>query len=178
MLWFWLANSELSFLLLSTFSHLLYIRFIFPNIYNTEHVVLLGSFEQDEFWQIDEQSLRWSSFWIGLIYCNNVFTDQAFCIYFLNWLYQVALQDGCHLMLTLPRSYYSWIYICSQCLDKTLSDEVWQCPAAGRWFSLVIPAYFINKTDHHYIMLILLKVSLSTSNSHTDHLFPRRIQQT
>ena len=44
-------------------------------------------------------------------------------------------------------------------LDTTLCDKVCQCLAVGRWFS---PVSSTNKTDHHDIAEILLKVVLNT----------------
>jgi hypothetical protein len=69
-------------------------------------------------------------------------------------------------------------YLCNQCLsrltlwvriplrrgvlDTTLCYKVCQWLAAGRWFSLGIPVSSTNKTDHHDITEILLKVALNT----------------
>jgi hypothetical protein len=76
--------------------------------------------------------------------------------------------------------YGSWIYnyLCNLCqsplklwvriplrrgvLDKTLCDKVCQWLATGLWFSLVTLVSSTNKTDHHDITEILLKVVLST----------------
>ena len=46
--------------------------------------------------------------------------------------------------------------------DTTLCDKVCLCPATGRWFSPVTPVSSSNKTDHHDITDILLKVALNT----------------
>ena len=74
-------------------------------------------------------------------------------------------------------SHGSWIYnyLCNQCLsplmlwvrirlrrgilNTTLCDKVCQWLSAGRWFS---PVSSTNKTDHHDITEILLKVALNT----------------
>jgi hypothetical protein len=72
------------------------------------------------------------------------------------------------------RSYGSWIYnyLCNQCLSPlmlwvwipirsrctTLCDKVCQWLATGWWFSLGPPVSSTNKTDHHEITAILLKV--------------------
>ena len=79
-------------------------------------------------------------------------------------------------------SYGSWIYnyLCNQCLspltlwvrillrrgvlDTTLCDKVCQWLTSGRWFSLGTPVSSTDKTDHHDIPEILLKV---VSNSIT-----------
>jgi hypothetical protein len=47
-------------------------------------------------------------------------------------------------------------------LGTTLCDKVCQWLAAGQWFSFGTPIYSINKTDHHDIIEILLKVALNT----------------
>jgi hypothetical protein len=47
-------------------------------------------------------------------------------------------------------------------LDTTLCDQVCQSLAADQWFSLDTPASSTNKTDHHDINEILLKVVLNT----------------
>jgi hypothetical protein len=49
-------------------------------------------------------------------------------------------------------------------LDTTFCDKVCQWLAAGRWFSLSITVSSTNKTDHHDITDILLKVALNTMN--------------
>ena len=76
-------------------------------------------------------------------------------------------------------SYGSWIYnyLCNQCLSPlmlwvrisirarctTLCDKVCQWLATGWWFSLLWSLVsFTNKTDHHNIAEILLKVALNT----------------
>jgi hypothetical protein len=47
-------------------------------------------------------------------------------------------------------------------LDTTLCDKVCQWLAAGRWFSLDTPIFSTNKSDHHDITEILLKVVSNT----------------
>ena len=49
-------------------------------------------------------------------------------------------------------------------LDTTLCDKVCQRLVTGRWFSPGTPVSFTNKTDHHYITEILLKLALNTIN--------------
>jgi hypothetical protein len=77
-----------------------------------------------------------------------------------------------------PWSYGSWIhnYLCNWCLSSlmlwvrlplrarstTLCDKVCQWLATGRWFSPGHPVSSADKTDHHDITEILLKVALST----------------
>jgi hypothetical protein len=47
-------------------------------------------------------------------------------------------------------------------LDTTLGDQVSQGLATGRWFSPVTPVSSTNKTDHHNIAEIWLKVALNS----------------
>jgi hypothetical protein len=49
-------------------------------------------------------------------------------------------------------------------LDTTLCDKVCQLLATGRWFSPGTPVSSTNKSDHHDIAEILLKVALNTIN--------------
>ena len=49
-------------------------------------------------------------------------------------------------------------------LDTKLCDKVCQWLAIGRWFSLGTQVSSTNKTDHHDIIEILLKVALNTIN--------------
>ena len=55
-----------------------------------------------------------------------------------------------------------WIPLKRGLLDTTLCDEVCQWLATGRWFSPGTPVFSTNKTDHHDITEILLKVALNT----------------
>ena len=57
-----------------------------------------------------------------------------------------------------PLMLWVWISIRARC--TTLCDKVCQWLATGRWFS---PVSSTNKTDHHDITEILLKVALNTS---------------
>ena len=77
-----------------------------------------------------------------------------------------------------PWSYGSWIYncLCNQCLSPlilwvrilirarctTLCDKVCHWLATGWWFSAGTSVSSTNKTDHHDITEILLKVALNT----------------
>jgi hypothetical protein len=77
-----------------------------------------------------------------------------------------------------PWSYGSWIYnyLRNHCLSPlmlwirisirarctTLCDKICQCLATGLWFSPGPPVFSTNKTDHHDITEILLKVTLNT----------------
>ena len=53
---------------------------------------------------------------------------------------------------------YSWWGV----LDTKICDEVCQWLATGQWFSPGTPVSFTNKTYHHDIAELLLKVSLNT----------------
>ena len=50
--------------------------------------------------------------------------------------------------------------LCNKVLDTTLCAKVCQKIAAGQWFSLWTPVSSTNKTDHHDITEILLKVAI------------------
>jgi len=47
-------------------------------------------------------------------------------------------------------------------IDTTLCEKVWPWLATGRWFSPGTSVSSTNKTDHHDITEILLKVALNT----------------
>ena len=102
-------------------------------------------------------------------------------------LYNLKPSLICTTVLTIngpswPWSYGSWIYnyLCNQCLSPlmlwvqlpprarrtTLCDKVSQWLVAGRWFSPGPSVSSINKTDHHDITKILLKVALDTRELH------------
>jgi hypothetical protein len=71
-------------------------------------------------------------------------------------------------------------YLCNQCLspltlwvwiplrwgvfDTTLCDKVCQWLAAGQWFSPGKLFFYTDKTDHHVMTEIFLKVALKTIN--------------
>ena len=57
-------------------------------------------------------------------------------------------------------------------LDTTLCDKVCQSIVADRWFSPGTPVSSTNKTDHHYIAEMLLKVALNTIILTPLHLSP------
>jgi hypothetical protein len=66
-----------------------------------------------------------------------------------------------------PTTYGSWIYNypCNQCLsplDSRLCGKVCQWLTTGHCFFLGTPVSSTNKTDHHDITEILLKVALNT----------------
>ena len=57
-------------------------------------------------------------------------------------------------------------------LDTTLRDKVFQWLAAGGWFSAGTPVSSNNKTDHHDITEVLLKVTLNTITPLTHKFIP------
>ena len=61
----------------------------------------------------------------------------------------------------------SFFMLCSlnyTLFDTTFYDRVCQWLVTGQWFSLGTLVSSTNKTDHHYITEILLKVALNTIN--------------
>ena len=104
-----------------------------------------------------------NSFWISSSHVNQSF-----------------MQDFCEIRHGLDRMYGSWLsnYRCNRCLspqmlwvrtplrwgvlDTTLCDKVFQWLATGRRFSAGSPVSSSNKTYHHNIAEILLKVVLNT----------------
>jgi len=74
-----------------------------------------------------------------------------------SWIYNY-LCNQCLLPLKL------WVWVCSLrgVLDTTLCDNNSQYLATGWWFSPGFLVSSTNKTDHHYITGILLKVVLNT----------------
>ena len=55
-----------------------------------------------------------------------------------------------------------WVRLPIRARCTTLSDKVCQWFVAGLWFSPALPVSSTNKTDHHDITELLLKVALST----------------
>ena len=62
-----------------------------------------------------------------------------------------------------PLTLRVWIPLRGVLLDTTLFDKVCQWLATGQWFSPNTPVASTNKTDHHDIIKILLKVALNTT---------------
>ena len=87
---------------------------------------------------------------------------------------------------SLPWSYGNWIYnyLCNQCpsplmlwvrisiraRSTTLCDKICQYLATGQWFSPGPPVSSTNKTDHHDITEILLKVALNIMKQTARHI--------
>jgi hypothetical protein len=68
------------------------------------------------------------------------------------------------------------LWVCIQfrrgVLDTTIRDKVCHWLAAGRWLSPGTPVSSNNKTDHHDITEVLLKVTLNTINPLTHKCIP------
>ena len=86
--------------------------------------------------------------------------NKRYVLLFLAYFY-----GGCDVLVVIVRSLDLELYVISAyhhwrgVLDTTLCDEICQLLATGQWFSLSIPVTSTNnKTDHHYITEILLKV--------------------
>ena len=108
-----------------------------------------------------------------MVYCN-VLKNSVKLISTFNFKYVGTIWKG----LSWPWLYGSWIYnyLCNQCLSSlmlwvrisirarctTLCDKVCQWLVTDRWFSLGTAVFPTNKTDHHDITEILLKVALNT----------------
>ena len=67
-----------------------------------------------------------------------------------------------------------WILLGWGVLDTALCDKVCQWLATGHWFSLGTPVFSTNKTDHHDITEILLKVVLNTITLTLTSFFTRK----
>jgi hypothetical protein len=65
-----------------------------------------------------------------------------------------------------------WARILIMARCTTLCDKVCQWFTTGRWFSPVPPVSSYNKTDHHNITKILLKVPWSTTSQTSNPLKP------
>ena len=72
------------------------------------------------------------------------------------WIY-IYLCNQCLSSLKL----WVWIPLMAMCIRTTLCDKVCQWLAAGPWFSQGSPVSSTNKTDHHNMTEILLKVALN-----------------
>ena len=73
-----------------------------------------------------------------------------------SWIYNYPCNQ-CLLPLTL----WVWIPLRLDILDTTYNNKVCQWLVAGQWFSSGTPVS-CNKTDHHDITEILLKLALNT----------------
>jgi len=96
-------------------------------------------------------------------------------IYFLICFYKIDYQNvkgprGCDRMVVGITTTYAiclsplmmWVWIPIRARCATLCDKVCQWLATGQWFSLGSSVSSNNKTDHHDITDIVLKVALST----------------
>ena len=74
-----------------------------------------------------------------------------------SWIYNYL----CNQCLS-PIKLWDWIPLVASVLNTALCDEVCQWLAADQWFSPGTLVSSTNKTDHHDITEILLKVVLNT----------------
>jgi hypothetical protein len=81
------------------------------------------------------------------------------------WLYSSRIYNYLCIQCLSPLTLWVRIPLRWCVLDTTLCDKVYQWFATGRWFSPGPPVSSTNKTDHHDIAEILLKVTLSTMQS-------------
>jgi hypothetical protein len=88
-------------------------------------------------------------YWMNSICCTERLT------LILNFTRDVLKRNNGQLWTNISRS---WRGV----LDTTLCDKVCQWLATGRWFSSGTSVSSTNKTDHHDITKILLKVALNT----------------
>ena len=95
-------------------------------------------------------------------------------LYYIQYSYSHVTFEGPSMSWSYCSWIYNYMYLCNQCLsrltlwvrsmlrrgvlDTTLCDKVCQWLATGRWHTLVSST---NKTDHHDITEILLKVALN-----------------
>ena len=128
------------------------------------------------FWVVDNGPLQCQ-------FCSNLIHQLRFLLVSintstLNIIHTVSfLLISCNLIFRRGRDLYgSWIYnyICNQCLSPlmlpvripirvrrtTICDKACQWLATSRWFPPGPPVSSTNKTDHHDITEILLKVAL------------------
>ena len=107
-----------------------------------------------------------------------------FWIFTTVWYFRFSFYHLCRLN-DVERSSWSWSYggwinnyLCNKCMSPltlwvqiplrrgvlyiTLCDKVCHWLVTGRWFSLDTPVSSTNKTHHHDIAEILLKVAVST----------------
>ena len=110
------------------------------------------------------------------------------CSFHFPLVYTKCIWRGCRGRDRMVVGFYN--YLCNQCLSPlmlwvrisirarctTLCDKVCQWLATGLWFSQGTPVSSTNKTDHHDIAEILLKVALNTikqTNIYLDIFGPR-----
>ena len=137
--------------------------------------------------QVNEHCGRWQFVSRSILYekCDLLNKDRIWSLSFSSFL---SFVDKSFQSLW-SWSYGSWIYnyMCNQCLSQLtllvqillrwgvlettlICDKVCQWLAAGRWFSSDTLVSSTNKTDHHNITELLLKVALNTINQKPNHL--------
>jgi hypothetical protein len=82
-----------------------------------------------------------------------------------SWLYRSWMNNYLHNPCLSPLMLWIRIPFRQGVLDTILCDKVCQWLATGWWFSPGTPVSSTNKTDHHDITEILLKVALNTITS-------------
>ena len=100
-------------------------------------------------------------------YYNLCIKSQFFCLCFYNFSITFWNCSDCgifflHFITSCFPDYMVWISFRRGVLNTTLCDKVCQWLTIGRWFSPGTLASSTNKTDHHDIAEILLKVALNT----------------
>ena len=70
-------------------------------------------------------------------------------------------------LMTLIYKLYIFVFEPRGVLETTVCDKVCQWLATGRWFSLGPPISSTNKTDHHDIAQIPMKVASDTKKNQT-----------
>ena len=108
------------------------------DVISNKDIGLIGQFWSSSMKLALERGLSWS-WWYG------------------SWIHTYL----CNQYLS-PLMLWVWILLRQGVLDSTLWDKVCQLLAAVRWFSPGTPVSSTNKTDHHDITEILLKVASIT----------------
>ena len=91
-----------------------------------------------------------------------IFNHPVICVVVFNYL--------CNRWLSPLKLWYRISLMAGCARYNIICDKVGERHAAGRWFSPHTPVSFTNKTDHHDITEIVLKVVLTTINQ-THQLF-------
>jgi hypothetical protein len=89
-----------------------------------------------------------------------VYWDMSFKHVFFYHCRRTSSLESFHLIGSLLSPLMLWVQISIRARCTTLCDKVCQWLTTGRWFSPGTPVSSTNKTDHHDITEILLKVAL------------------
>ena len=126
---------------------------------------------------VESITLYWKMFMINQV--NETVSSEPLVVSYLHEILYITCQyekwgrRGCDRMVV---GFTNYLHVCNQCLSPlmlwvrisikarctTLCDKVCQWLATGRWFSPGPPVSSTNKTDHHDITEILLKMALNT----------------